>query len=316
VSGQPLPGTIPYALRRVLRIFPLYWLGLTAVVAIAGTAGTQGWELPIHYLLLNNLVPGRQEALFPAAWTLTLEVLFYTAVPILAVLVRRRRHAVSAEWLASMVIVSWLASIAFTSLADLLGDGQTGLWLRGSLPAMWQMFCPGIVLALAPYLRSAGWRRWLVDFPQRRVATATIVVAFSNAALLAAAAPLRFGVVPYQLLVDASRPLFAVAYGLIIARAIATRPWASRAPWILQLGLASYGIYLLHSPIADFLSRHGLSPIPDDTVPAFVVNFGLLAGLTVPLALASWYWLERPAIGLGRALGERWRAGGPATMAP
>ena len=58
------------------------------MIAIAGSAGTRAWQYPVHYLLLNNLVPGRQEALFPAAWTLTLEALFYALLPVLVIAVR------------------------------------------------------------------------------------------------------------------------------------------------------------------------------------------------------------------------------------
>jgi peptidoglycan/LPS O-acetylase OafA/YrhL len=42
VDGRPLPATVPYALRRGLRIFPLYWVALTAAIAIGGSAGTRG----------------------------------------------------------------------------------------------------------------------------------------------------------------------------------------------------------------------------------------------------------------------------------
>jgi peptidoglycan/LPS O-acetylase OafA/YrhL len=308
LSGRPLPNLAGYARRRAARIFPLYWIALTAVIVIDGSAGTRPWQLPVHYLLLNNLIPGRQEALFPAAWTLTLEALFYIVLPLLAAAVaasaargrgRRRGQAprISAEWLAGLILASWVLSIAFTVFADLLGDGRLGLWLRGSLPAMWQMFCPGLLLAVAPHLRPSRPRRWLVELPGRGWRAVLLAVAvLIPAAVLGAAAPLGLGVVPYQLMVDASRPLFAVGYGLIVAVAIASRPWHAR--WLLALGLASYGIYLLHPVVESLLIRTGLVPDGHDTLPAFAVNTGVLALLTVPLAVASWRWLERPLIGL------------------
>ncbi len=306
VAGAPPPATVPYALRRAARIFPLYWLALAALIAIdGGLVGTRPWQLGAHLLLVNNLVPGRQEALFPAAWTLTLEVLFYIAVPLLATAVRRLGRPLSPERLARLVIFSWAASIVFTALADLQGDGQIGLWLRGSLPAMWQMFCPGILLAVAPHLRGGQLAHWLVELPARRGAIVVAAVLLLAGALLGAAAPLRFGIVAYQLLVDASHPLFAVGYGLLVAAAIRARPWAERASWLRDLGLASYGIYLLHPVIAALLLREGLAPLPHDTVPAFLLHLVVLSVLTVPLALLSWRWLERPALGLAGRLGQR-----------
>jgi peptidoglycan/LPS O-acetylase OafA/YrhL len=309
LTGRPLPRLVPYALRRGFRIFPLYWIALTAVVLIAGEQGTRAWQFPFHYLLLNNLIPGREQALFSVAWTLTLEVLFYIAVPALAIALRRRRPALSAERLAMMVIALWAASIAFTVFGDLQGDDQTGLWLRGSFPAMWQMFCPGILLAISPHLGESSWRRWVVDLPARRAAIAVVAVTLVAGALLNAAAPLRFGVVDYQLLVDASRPLFAIGYGLVIAAAIRARPWGRRSPWMLRLGLVSYGIYLLHAVLLDFLlsgAGHGLIPWPQDTAAAYVVHTAFLAGLTIPLSLASWRLLEQPSIRLGGSLGGGW----------
>lgn len=307
VSGRPLPDAVPYALRRGLRIFPLYWVALAALIAIDGTSGTKTWQLPFHFLLLQNLVPGQEQALFSAAWTLTLEVLFYVSVPLLAVAVGRGGRPVAAERLASLVLGSWVLSIAFTAVADLQGDGQTGLWLRGLLPGMWQMFCPGILLAIAPHLRAPAWRRWLVDFPQQWTAAVVAVFALAGAAILYADAPLRFGVVDYQLLYDASRPLFAIGYGLLIAAALRSAPWGEAAGWVVRLGVISYGVYLLHPVVGAFLLHEDLVPIPHDTLAAFVVNTATLAAVTIPLALISWRWVERPTIELARRLGAAWQ---------
>ncbi len=295
LRGEPLPRVAAYFLRRGARIYPLYWLALTAVIVIVGGQGTRAWQYPIHYLLLNNLVPGRQAALFSVAWTLALEALFYVLVPVLALAIRTRHRRPSPEGLATIVLASWGLSVAFTVFADFQGDGLIGLWLRGSLPAMWQMFCPGLLIAIAPHLSGGRLRRVLVELPARRRAWPVVAAAVMiPGALLGAAAPLRFGIPVYQLLVDSSRPLFAVGYGLVVAAAIARAPWTRRT-W-LALGVASYGLYLLHPVIAALLVSAGLVAVPHDTLAAFVVNSAVLAALTIPLALASWRWLERPAI--------------------
>jgi len=305
LRSQALPDWRPYALRRGLRIYPLYWIALTAFIAIAGTAGTRPWQLVVHYALLNNLVPGRQEALLAPAWTLALEVLFYASVPVLAIAVRRfAGEALSAERLAGLVAASWLASIGFAVIADFPGDGRIGLWLRFLFPGMWQAFCPGILLAIAPHLQAGRWRRWLVEFPASHAAPIVAIAALCAAALLSSIAPLRFGVVPYQLLSDASRPLFSIGYGLIVAAALRSRPWFERRSWVLELGLASYGIYLIHPVIESFMLAHGLRPIQSESIPAYLVNTACLTALTVPLAIASWHWVERPAMALARRTGR------------
>jgi peptidoglycan/LPS O-acetylase OafA/YrhL len=297
VRGEPLPALVPYALRRAARIYPLYWIALTAIIVLDGGHGTRGWQYVVHYLLLNNLVPGRQGALFSVAWTLTLEVLFYIALPLLAIAIAARHRAPSAGWLARAVLVSWGLSIAFTVFADLQGDGLLGLWARGSVLAMWQMFCPGLLIAIAPHLPPGRLRTVLVKLPSRaRVWPAVALAAIVPGALLGAAAPLRYGIPVYQLLVDASRPLFAIGYGLVLAAAIAAP--AGRGRIFPALGVASYGIYLLHPVISAVLVRLSLVPAAHDTIGAFVVNALVLAALTIALALLSWRWLERPLLEL------------------
>jgi acetyltransferase len=311
LTGRPLPELVPYALRRTLRIYPLYWLSLTAVIVIAGAGQARLWHYPVHYALLHNLVPGRQEAIFSVAWTLTLEVLFYAAVPVLALALRRGRRASSPERLALLVLVSFALSVGFTLVADLTGGGQTGLWLRGSLPATWQMFCPGILLAVVPHVRAPGWRRWLVELPSSRRAIWVAAAALVVAALVGSLAPLRFGVVEYQLVADASHPLFAIGYGLVLAAAVRSGAWFQRrARWVLHLGLVSYGIYLLHAVLTSaLLTSDGRQfiPLPHGGLGAFVVHLAFLTALTIPLAMASWRWFEQPFIRLAGTLSERWR---------
>lgn len=309
-SGRPLPELVPYALRRALRIFPLYWIALLAVIVAAGAGPISGWQYPLHLGLLHNLVPGEQAAVFSVAWTLTLEVLFYIAVPLLA-LALRRSGGISAERLAALILASWAASIAFTVLADLHEPDRTGLWLRGSLPAMWQMFCPGLLLAVAPHLTVPAWRRWLIELPASRRVVPVLVVALGAAALLGSVAPRRYGVEVYLLLTDSSRPLFALGFGIVLAAAISARPWFQRrGRFALHLGLVSYGIYLLHAVLLDiFLTDRadGLVPLPHGGLLAFAVHLAFLAGLTIPLAMLSWRWLEQPFIRLAGRLAGRWR---------
>jgi len=309
VTGRPLPDLVPYAIKRALRIFPLYWIALAAVLIVYGAGVTNGWHYPFHFALLHNLVPGRQGSLFSVAWTLTLEVLFYIAMPLLALAVRRAGN-VTAERLAGLVLATWLASILATAGADLYEVGLTGTWLRGSFPTMWQMFCPDILLAIAPHLREPAWRRWLVDLPAGGRALPLAAACLLVAAILYARPPLRFGLNIGQLTVDGARPLFAIGYGLVLAKAVGARAWfEERARFVLHLGLISYGVYLWSAVLLYALvSANGerFVPLPSEGLAAYLVHLAFLAGLTVLLAMASWRWFELPFIRLASTLGDRW----------
>jgi peptidoglycan/LPS O-acetylase OafA/YrhL len=312
IEGRPLPELVPYALRRGFRIFPLYWVALTAFIVMVGLGGTQVWQVPFHYALLQNVVPGQQEALLTVAWTLTIEVLFYVAVPLLAVAVATWLGRPTAERLALWVCLTWIASIGLTLVADMGGGSSTATWLRGLFPMQWQMFCPGILIAIAPHLTGSSWRRWIVNLPRRRGAMIVALGLIIVAAIVSSTAPLSHGLVLYVAVVDITRPLYAVGYGLILAAAIRSRPWSeSIGGWVLTLGLVSYGIYLFHAVLGAFFSTsvgHEFVPLPYDTPLSFVMHVIYLAGLTIPLAILSWRWLERPMLGAASTLSERWRA--------
>jgi peptidoglycan/LPS O-acetylase OafA/YrhL len=312
IEGRPLPELAPYALRRGFRIFPLYWVAVTTVIVVDGLAGTQPWQVPFHYALLQNLVPGQQEALLTVAWTLTIEVLFYVAVPLLALAVQRWVRNVTAERLAALVLASWGISIALTLIAGLAAGSSTGTWLRASFPTFWQMFCPGILVAIAPHLRDRRWRRWLVELPASRGALVLAGGLVAAAAVIAATATLSHGLIPYVTIVSLTRPLFALGYGLVLVAAIRARPWSETVgSWVLRLGLVSYGIYLFHAVIGDILLNTGadvLIPLPHGGFVAFIVHVAFLSALTIPVALASWRWFERPMLDVASRLSDRWRA--------
>ena len=316
VRGEPLPAIVPYALRRGGRIYPLYWVALTVTILILGHgAVADAGFFPFHYGLVHNLVPRRQTALLGVSWTLTLEVLFYASVPLGAWLIGRARRPVRPSRLASLVGVVWLVSIACTATASRIDWGKEQYWARGLFPAMLGMFCPGILLAVAEHgLDGSRWRWWLQRFPYTRWAPVLAVVLLAGATGFAVG--LRpAGTVPdrtYAALFDLSRPLYALGFGILLARAIRARPWGGRLQGALvELGLISYGIYLIHAVVLYALSARleSLIPLPHGGTVAFVVHVLFVLALTIPLAALSWHWFERPVLERAIAFGDRWRGG-------
>lgn len=152
LAGAPAPRAGRYGIKRVARIYPLYWACALVAVTAAGWAGAGMLAKAAHLLLLHNLVPGRPQAFIPVSWTLTIEVLFYAAVPAGAFVLRSmvRGRPIGADRLAVHVLTLWLVAATLLAAAPLVVQDPTRqLWLRGSFPAMAGMFVPGVLLAVA-----------------------------------------------------------------------------------------------------------------------------------------------------------------------
>lgn len=298
VEGRPLPSVGRFAARRVARIWPAYVVALTVVIGATLPPGTRphAWQLPVHYLLLHNLVPGEFEAILTVAWTLSVEALFYAFVPAVAWLVRRWRGSqpVPASTVAGAIGVVWATSIIWMLVGDFSGTSSTALWVRDVFPAMLGPFCPGMLIALGV----GQWRRTgeapglLRVLASHRRASLTGVLAIAVGAAyvttgLTAALP-----------ADVSRELFSVAAGIVLVLALTRGPLTGVPGRILAwLGLVSYGIYLWQGVTEALIGRYRLwVPLPHPGVAAYVAHVVYLTVVTVPVAAASWYLLERPVI--------------------
>lgn len=224
-----------YALRRLFRVYPLYLaviLGQAAVMSLllvkAGRwsaeefAGYVGWNAAF----LNFLAPDmgglfadlHVPAINPSLWTLKLEVLFYAAVPLLCLAVRRFGFPV-------LAVLILLSTVYFLVFADSRPD------LARQLPGQLRFFLVGMAMALAwPRLKAGPWR-------DRHSAALAAAICLAAAALTYKAG----GVGPVM------APLFVG--GVVLAFGV----WSPVAwPRIPDL---SYGVYLFHGPVIQ-LGRH------------------------------------------------------------
>jgi len=309
VEGEALPPWRDYAIRRVLRIFPLYLVCAAVVVVCLDRLGTRPRDIAAHLLLLHNLVPGRQQAFINVAWTLSLELLFYASVPLLAVLLARRTAGPhDPERLARMVVAAAAASAAVAIAAGLAAGARPGgsLYVRQSLVGMWSAFSPGLLIAVwwadrrpGPVGGVLGIVRRLAE--DRRAWWTTIVLAGAAAGALAwapsDAAPARIA-----LALDLGRLSWSIVYGLLILRVASSTRIATIPRPLRRLGDWSYGIYLIHGTLLLVLLERfpQLVPVRDGGLLGMIANVALLLGLTLPLAAASWHLLERPAMELAR----------------
>jgi peptidoglycan/LPS O-acetylase OafA/YrhL len=88
-DGRKRPSTGLYARRRALRILPGYWTALTLLAIFPGVVGvfTGDWWRYYGYLQLYSA--HTQNGGIQVAWTLCVEVSYYIALPLWAMLLRR-----------------------------------------------------------------------------------------------------------------------------------------------------------------------------------------------------------------------------------
>jgi peptidoglycan/LPS O-acetylase OafA/YrhL len=297
LSSDPLPDAQTYARRRFLRIYPAYWVAFAAVLAFGLAPGqsVSAGQVIVHAALLHNLVPDEQHAIYFASWTLTLEVLFYAAVPLLALGVRRLRPGpVSPRALTIGVLVLWAGSVVFVAAVPSVTTGSTQLWLRILFPSMFSMFCPGLLVAIAVHsARHGAGPRWFDAIAEHRLLSLLAVGVLAVAgAVGATAGSLRA--------YDASRQMFALASGIVLVLALTRAPVRAGGVLLRWLGEISYGIYLWQGVIIYVLLRHEqVIPMQHTGMVAYVVHVGVMLAATLPMAWLSWHLVERRAIAAG-----------------
>jgi peptidoglycan/LPS O-acetylase OafA/YrhL len=88
-AGRRAPSTALYGRRRALRILPGYWSALTVLAIVLGITGvfTSDWWRYYGYLQLYSA--HTRNSGIQVAWTLCIEVSFYIALPLWAMLLHR-----------------------------------------------------------------------------------------------------------------------------------------------------------------------------------------------------------------------------------
>jgi peptidoglycan/LPS O-acetylase OafA/YrhL len=281
LAGAPPPSSRVYAVRRVLRILPAYWVALVAIALVAGRDEVFAWpEALIYFGLAQAYFPEHFTGGIGQAWTLTVEVAFYAALPLIAVLARRLPGPVlrgEAVLLAGLVAVSfaWRAVV----LAAVDPSDPAYFPLLVALPAQLDVFAGGMALAVL----SAAGREGRAQSAGWAVAAAAYVVL----SLWRPAGETVRVVLEHELQAVVAVGLLAPAVlgaGGPVRRVLAWRPLA----WV---GLVSYGVYLWHLDVLREL---------DGLPVAALALCGLAA--SVALGAASWYGVERYAQRLGRRL--------------
>jgi peptidoglycan/LPS O-acetylase OafA/YrhL len=282
-----------YAVRRSMRILPLYWVTLTLLALVFTLPGVLSGEWWRHYALLQVYSPatspfGNHELGdlpgLPPAWTLCIELTFYLLVPFWARLAAwmgarvRRPVAVEIAALVALGLVSY-------GLRRAVFSAQGPTWymehqyLLRLLPTTLLWFIPGMVLAVL--VVGGKLPRWT-----------------ANPSLALPAAAACFLAILLTPPLDLSYVLAAALAGAVILPAAGGRaPGWLRRPGLLWLGAVSYALYLVHYPIAHCAGVE----LGMDVLPTVVVT----VVLSLTAAWALHHAVERPSMRLTQQLVRR-----------
>ena len=269
-----------FYLRRMLRIWPLYFAVLGLGVVFAHTIA--GQHLPWYYLagyalFVGNWVSavcGHPESICAPLWTVSIEEQFYLVWPLLMKTLPRRGLIVAA-------IVTFM--LATVSRLGWMLAGQSGGFIYYGSTSRCDSLALGILLALfagrLPVLTRA--RRWLL-------------LGFGLSGWIVAGLWLNEQPGPVDLRMVLGHLLVAVAAGAILYAGLHSHSPLLRGAWVVRLGKISYGLYMLHLT-AILIALKLLRPVWGwQLLAAKLLGFGL----TVLLAWASYRWFESPFLRL------------------
>lgn len=280
-----------FFIRRLMRIVPVYWLGIVLYTAVYGLGsrgwrdGPELWHYPLHLTLTNLLAPSAMSSVVPGGWSISCEVLFYMTVPLWFLLIRNLRAALAFTAIcvaATPVVLKILAQFMAPAFDDLDPRLVDQYWYRSFVS---QLACFGFGITLF----------YLVKEPK------------AQAVLARKGAPLALMVVAAVVFVIGFRhPPFISFHHLYAAAFMLAGLVLSASPWPLLvnqittfIGRISYSAYLVHFLVLELLHRFFTARLPT-TGARFIVEIALGLAITLPLAYVSFRLIETPTANLAR----------------
>jgi peptidoglycan/LPS O-acetylase OafA/YrhL len=297
LTDAPRPRIGRYLVRRMARIYPAYWVALFVSTWIVDLNLGDWWGHLRFYSLIQIYWGDTVLGGIVQAWSLATEVSFYLFLPVWVLVLCRGRGTVSQRVRRHYVALAVLYATGLVVRGLLrAGDHLVGY---GTLAANCDLFAIGMVLAAASASAQVQGRapRGLARTVGERPGVAWIAAGCCYAAVVSLRFPIGYD--PPTVTQEVLREvLFGFIAALVVApgvfgpqdeglvrRALRWRP-------LVAAGIVSYGIYLWHLTVMIRLVRPG-SPIAP---PSFLTLTLWSAAITVVIASASWFTVERPLL--------------------
>ena len=288
-----------FYIRRVLRIFPLYYAFLFVALVIAPRFADPGWAAVarenqwwLWTFTFNWGAPlGHSILGLPHLWSLAVEEQFYLFWPFLVLLLSRRQL--------TALCVGALLLTPLIRLALRLDGLPVGAAYEFTV-ARWDALAGGALVAIL--LTTDSGRAWLAKVlePAGLGSLALIAIItlathnFSESAIWTQVIGQSLTILLFSWVVYAG-----VVPGTRFERAIHR---AASRPWLRFLGKYSYAIYLFHYPFHTIASNYLADAVNGEDDLWRLARWGLyvasIASASIVAALCSWRWLERPFLNL------------------
>jgi peptidoglycan/LPS O-acetylase OafA/YrhL len=272
--------------RRVVRVFPVYYLTL---LAVAGFDAYRHFHLDSHFwsyfLFVQNLNPDYLHQYNPAVmlhyWSLAVEEQFYLLWPLVVWVFPERRKLIA---VASFLILI-IYGVRFASPYIFTASEQ----IRYFSPTRADAILMGVILALIKHKpifeRMKGWGKWLA-VPG---ILATVVWAFRKGYAWPESFHGELVMIPW---------INFTALAVVLA-VMEESSWPCRVcsqRWICWFGKRSYSLYIFHYLYIRWFTGtfmpHLANHVPH--VFAHVVTNLLALALTIALATLSYHLIEKP----------------------
>ena len=289
-----------YALRRVARVLPAYWVALAAVV-IGANPPLRDWLL--HAALLQIYVPDAWISAFGQSWSLATEMSFYLVLPLIVIALRPLRRRNEALPLVVLVLAAFLTTAASgLGAGEVFGeDIQFHMWLHARAP----QFLVGMICAEALLVSSSRISRrlslWGAD-PAMCLAVAAGAYLLGTTPLAGA---LTVEAATWSDFIVRTTLCTVVSFALLLPLTHGGESLYRTAlshPLARWLGAVSYGIFLWHLPV--FFGLYAVSGVElfrDGLLPLLAIG----VPVTLALAAMSHQWIELPSSALATRILRR-----------
>ncbi|WP_297008100.1 acyltransferase [uncultured Corynebacterium sp.] len=305
---------VDYHVKRLGRIMPAHLVLVVVVVALFPVAGDPGvLQIAANLLLLQNYVPDGMVGGLTHLWSLCVEMFLYLAMPLLALVVGRRRRAVR--------VVAIVAVGVLSALWPFLAGPRTGDLNPHIMPwAFFGSFCVGLLAAetegwLAEVGgttgagRAAGTRGTWPDTVRRWAGRRPLWVALAAGVLVLASVDGPEGLTAASPAEFFRRTTCGVVFAatLVVPVALAPRSRFLESRVMQLLGRWSYSVFLWHMAVLSLVfPLLGISLFTGGYAVLLLV-LAVTVGLSVPVAALSYALVEDPA---RRAVSRWWGSRG------